>query len=199
MRNVEPGFRVVGSDGNEIGTIANCAREYCEVNTGILGLGHPLYVPMDAIQQTAGNTVFLNIPSDRIGEMDWSHPPETAATASTTGYYGTMPAEHAAEGTPTTGGETTPTAGQSAATAEGRLSPAALETVQPGWMVICSEGKEVGKVAESRPEGLVMERGWFIFQHNVLVPAQAIQQVDEMHHRVYLSVGCAAVNQFRTI
>lgn len=203
MRNVEPGFRVVSSDGNEIGTIANCARQYCEVNTGILGLGHPLYVPMDAIRQTEGNTVFLDVPSDRIGELNWEHPPAGATEACPTGLYGTMP-ERPATPTAQTGEATgTPAAaaGQAPATpppSVNELTPSTLASVQEGWPVICAEGKQVGTVSRARPDGLVMERGWFIFRHDVVVPAQAIERIDEVQHRVDLAVGCAAVNQFHS-
>lgn len=185
MRNVEPGFRVVGSDGNEIGTISNCSRQYCEVTTGILGLGHPLYVPMDAISQTEGNTVFLNVSSERVGELNWSEPPEGGRESCPTGFYGTMPSEQTPAGPATPG--------------VNELAPATLESVGRGWPIICSEGKQVGTVAAARPDGLVMERGWFIFRHTSFVPAQTIERIDDVHHRVFLAVDCAAVNRFRSV
>ncbi|MGH2460612.1 MAG: hypothetical protein ACRDIY_17300 [Chloroflexota bacterium] len=183
MRNLEPGFHVIGSDGTEIGTIANCSREYCEVTTGILGLGQPIYVPMDAITQTQGNSVFLNVSSQRVADMNWTQRPvgETCAT----GYYGTMPAGQA---------EPAPTTPET-----GALSPSAIEAVGRGWPIICSEGKQVGTVASTRPGGLVMERGWFIFRQRVLVPARTIERIDDIGHRVYLAVGCGAVNQFPSV
>lgn len=186
MRNLEPGFRVVGSDGKEIGKIAHCGREYCEVDTGILGLGGPIYVPMDAINQTEGNVVFLNVSSERVGEMNWSEPPAGGRESCHVTYAGTMPAEQTVETPPSSVAET-------------ELTPAAVESVQPGWPVICGEGKQVGTVASTRPDGLVMDRGWFIFRHQVLVPVQTIERVDDVHHRVYLGVGCATVNNFRRL
>lgn len=194
MRNIEPGFRVVSSDGQEIGTIAICSREYCEVNTGILGLGHPLYVPMSAIAQTEGNTVYLNVPKAQIPES-WSQAP--TAPACPAGLYGTMPAQSATGSESTATGEATPPApGREEAA---RLSPAALQAVQPGWPVICAEGKEIGKVVRARPNGLEVERGWLIFRQRLLVPAEAIRLVDEIEHKVYLDVGCAAVARFRRL
>jgi hypothetical protein len=191
MRNVEPGFRVVGSDGTEVGTVARCARQYCEVTTGLLGLGSPLYVPMDAIRQTEGNTVYLNVPSDRLGEMNWSQPPAGVAEGCPTGYYGPMPIERPAE-VPTAAGPAAPTA------PAGELTPAALALVQRGWPIICAEGREVGKVASVRPDGLIMERGWFIFRYRSIVPARAIRHVDDVQHRVYLGVSCREVDRFES-
>ena len=184
MRNVEPGFLVVGSDGTEIGTVANCSREYCEVTTGILGFGRPIYVPMDAITQTEGNRVFLDISSEGVREMNWSRRPSGGGEACATSYYGTMPA-----------GQTEP----SATPGVGELAPSAIEAVGRGWAIICSEGKQVGTVASTRPDGLVIERGWFIFRHQVLVPARTIQRIDDVGHQVYLSVGCGEVNQFQAV
>jgi hypothetical protein len=203
MRNIEPGFRVVGSDGREIGTVASCTRTYCEVDTGILGLGHPLYVPLDAIQQTEGNIVILGESSERVSELDWSRPPAVAGQPE---YYGTLPAEQTAEATP--GGVTEPVAapapgvvspGAPPPRTPGELSPAAILSVQPGWKVMCSDGRQVGTVASARPDGLEMERGWFIFRHRLLVPRRTIGHVDEMHHLVYLNVDCATVNRFHSV
>lgn len=191
MRNVEPGFHVIGSDGTEIGTIANCSREYCEVTTGILGLGQPIYVPMDAITQTQGDNVYLNVSSQRVADLNWSQRPTGGGETCSTGYYGTMPAEQVS-----TASETAPLAEQPTTST---LQPAAIEAVGRGWPVICSEGKQVGTVASTRPDGLVMERGWLIFRHQVLVPAQTIQRIDDVGHRVYLAVGCGTVNQFHSV
>jgi hypothetical protein len=193
MRNVEPGFRVVGFDGVDVGTVASCTRDYCQVNTGILGLGSPLYVPMDAIRQTEGNTVYLDIPSDRIPEQGWDRPPAGAVEGCATGYYGTLPG-----GEPT--GASASTAGvHPTQTSVAELSPAALQSAQRGWPIICSEGREVGRVASVRPDGLVMERGWLFIRYRSIVPAQAIRQIDAVGHRVYLSVDCAAVRRFHSV
>lgn len=193
MRNVEPGFRVVGSDGTEVGTVASCDRQSCRVNTGILGLGSPIYVPMDAIQQTEGDTVYLNVPSDRIEEMGWSQPPVGAAESCTTGYNGTLPSDESTGSMPS--GPTT----RLSETSRGKLSPAVIESVQPGWSIICAEGKEIGKVASARPDGLVMDRGRFIFRYRAMVPANTIREIDDVHHLVYLSVDCAAVDRFHSV
>ena len=202
MRNIEPGFRVVGSDGREIGTVASCTRSYCEVDTGILGLGHPLYVPLDAIQQTEGNTVFLAESSERVGELNWEQPPAGVGEPS---YYGTMPSQQTSEAMP---GEVTepiaapvpgPAPAASPPRSPGELSPAAIQSVQPGWTVMCSDGRKVGTVVSARPDGLEMERGWFIFRHRLMVPGRTIGHVDEMHQLVYLNVDCGTVNRFHSV
>lgn len=193
MRNIEPGFHVFGSDGVEIGTVANCSREFCEVNTGVLGLGQPIYVPMDAVTQTEGNNIYLNVSSERVGELNWSERPTGGSESCATTYAGTMPTQPSERATAT--GEATPSGAPSAS----ELSPAAIMSVGRGWPVICSEGKHVGNVVASRPDGLVMERGWFIFRHEVLVPARTIERIDDVGHRVYLGVDCAAVNRFQSV
>ncbi|HLG51012.1 MAG TPA: hypothetical protein VKY56_05165 [Chloroflexota bacterium] len=182
MRNIEPGFRVVGSDGREVGTIASCTREYCEVDTGILGLGRPLFVPMDAIRQTDGTTIYLAIPGEQVAQMPWEQPPPGATAGCSTGGQGaTMPAGQAAP----------------AATAVSpALGPAALATARPGWPVICTEGRVIGKVSAVRPDGLDVERGWFIFRQRVRIPARAIRNIDAVERKVFLDVSCAAVDRF---
>ncbi len=192
MRNVEPGFRVVGLDGVDVGTVASCTRDYCQVNTGILGLGSPLYIPMDAIRQTEGDTVYLDVPSERIQEQGWDRLPAGAAEGCATGYYGTMPGVEATPtGVSTTGAHPTEES-------QTKLAPSALQSAQPGWPIICSEGREVGRVAAVRPDGLVMERGWLFFRYRSIVPARAIRQIDTTTQRVYLSVDCAAVHRFHS-
>lgn len=198
MRNIEPGFRVVGSDGKEVGTIASCARSYCEVNTGILGMGHPIYVPMDAVTQTEGNTVYLNTSSDQISERGWSEPPVGAEQTCGPTYVGTMPTSATTEPSPT-GGPQTPPAETIAtgATAELAESTTTAPTIHRDSTVICSDGKTVGHVTDVRPDSFVMSRGWFIFKHDVVVPNSAIRRV--ANNRVYLNVGCAAVNEYPSV
>ena len=190
MRNMEPGFKVVGSDGKEIGTIANCHRTYCEVNTGILGLGHPVFVPVDAVASVQGESIYLNVPSDRIGEMNWKQPPpgeeNTCHPTQVGTFAGTMPASPL---------PTAPT-GQPGAATETPIATN-LQTIQKGWPVICAEGKEVGKVTEVLSNALVMSHGWFIFQHKSKVPVDAISRIE--NHRVYLNVGCSAVKHFPSV
>jgi len=183
MRNLEPGFKVVGSDGKEIGTIANCGRTYCEVNTGILGLGHPAFVPLDAVTSVDGDSVFLNVPSDRIGAMNWQQPPAGEENTCHPTQAGTFAGTMSASPLPTT-----PT---------GPAVAAKLQTIQKGWPVICADGKEVGKVTEVLSDALVMSNGWFIFEHKSKVPASVISQIE--NRRVYLNVGCNAVNHFPSV
>lgn len=211
MRNVEPGFRVVSADGQEIGTIASCYREYCQVTTGILGLGHPLYVPMAAIGQTEGNTVYLTVASDRISQLDWSQPPAGASAEScAAGYAGTMPTQsqtrpghgvrQAIEEAPAgvSGAARDPQPASPAASVS-PLMPSTLESIPPGWPVICAEGKKLGTVAAGRPDGIVLRQGWFVFQRQRFVPATAIARVDEINHEVDLAATCADVNRFPSV
>ncbi len=197
MRNLEPGFKVVGSDGKEIGTIANCGRDYCEVNTGVLGLGHPVYVPMEAVRDTEGNTVYLNVPSDQLDEKNWQQPPEGVEGTCHPAQAG-QPAEQGVTYAGTIPAAPLPTAPTAEPTEVAPQPPTFnLQTIQRGWPVFCSDGKQVGTVADVRPDSLVMSRGWFIFQHKVMVPRDAVSRVE--NDRVYLNVGCNTVNRFRSV
>jgi hypothetical protein len=46
-----------------------------EVKTGVLGLGSRLYIPLDAVQETLNDCVFVSKPQEAFEELGWHHKP----------------------------------------------------------------------------------------------------------------------------
>ena len=62
---------VVGSDASQVGQVK-------DVRDADFLVDRPrqrdVYVPFDAIQETTGNRIMLNLPADRVDDMDWEKP-----------------------------------------------------------------------------------------------------------------------------
>lgn len=74
IHRIAPGFVCVGSDGNRIGTVKDTQDAYFRCDTGILGLGRDLCIPYTAVDHVADQEVHVNVPSDRVGQMNWNCP-----------------------------------------------------------------------------------------------------------------------------
>jgi hypothetical protein len=46
-----------------------------EVKTGFLGLGSHLYIPLNAVQETLNDCVFVSKPQEAFEELGWHHKP----------------------------------------------------------------------------------------------------------------------------
>lgn len=179
MRNIQPGFSIVGKDGREIGKIASCTQQYCEVTTGIFGLGRTLYVPMGAITTSQGSTVYVDASSDQIDQLGWDKPPTGQAASS---FFGTMPAGNISE--------------VIEAEEADRASPM-LPFVQAGWPVICAQGQEVGRVAAVLPQSLILDEGTLLEKTRKRVPARDVHHVAE--GKVWLRIECADLARLETV
>jgi ferritin-like metal-binding protein YciE len=66
------GMAVVGSDAGQVGQVK-------EVRSADFLVDRPrqrdVYVPFDAIQETTGDRIMLNIPADRVEDIAWEKPP----------------------------------------------------------------------------------------------------------------------------
>jgi Uncharacterized protein conserved in bacteria (DUF2171) len=72
----EVGTHVFGSDGEEIGKIADVGPDYFQIRKGTIR-HTDLYFPLDAITGTAlgGDGVMINLTKDEVDNGDWSQPP----------------------------------------------------------------------------------------------------------------------------
>jgi len=68
---IRQGMAVVGSDASQVGQVK-------EVRAADFLVDRPrqrdIYVPFDAIQETTGTRIMLNLPADRVDDMDWEKP-----------------------------------------------------------------------------------------------------------------------------
>ncbi len=80
---VQPGDRVRGSDGGEIGEVERVVEAsevvdaHLVVPSGLI-LKKDVYIPLDAVVRRAGTEVFVNVPRLVVGEMPWGDPPSRA-------------------------------------------------------------------------------------------------------------------------
>ena len=54
-------------------------ESYLKVNTGLLGPGKDLYIPLSAAADVSGERVWLTVDKDRPDEMGWGRWPEEIA------------------------------------------------------------------------------------------------------------------------
>jgi len=54
---------------------APSADDVMEVKTGFLGLGSHLYIPLDAVQETLNDCVFLSKPQEAFEQLGWHDKP----------------------------------------------------------------------------------------------------------------------------
>ena len=66
------GMAVVGSDAGQVGKV----KEVRDADFLVDRRGRrDVYVPFDAIQETTGDRIMLNLPADRVEDMPWEKPP----------------------------------------------------------------------------------------------------------------------------
>jgi hypothetical protein len=72
--NVAPEMAVVGSDGDDIGTVK-------ETRDGDFLVDRPMardvYIPFTAIEASDGSTIRLNVRAGEVDNMGWQQPPMT--------------------------------------------------------------------------------------------------------------------------
>jgi hypothetical protein len=96
LQTIEPGWEVVGSDDQKIGSVKEIGEGFVLVKQGLI-FSKDIYIPTDAI--TAADldrrTVVINIPKGAVENMGWSSPPEVplAPIAPTPGMTPGRPAD----------------------------------------------------------------------------------------------------------
>ncbi|HKC72902.1 MAG TPA: DUF892 family protein [Chloroflexota bacterium] len=69
---IRQGMAVVGSDAGQVGKV----KEVRDADFLVDRRGRrDIYVPFDAIQETTGDRIMLNLPADRVEDMAWEKPP----------------------------------------------------------------------------------------------------------------------------
>ena len=69
---VRVGMRVVAADGKDVGTVKAVRDRDFLIDRP---MSRDVYAPFDTIQNVAGDTVTLNVSSDRLNDPDWPKPP----------------------------------------------------------------------------------------------------------------------------
>jgi len=88
ISQIQPGWDVYGSDGNEIGDVEEVGPDYIVVEKGFL-FPKTLYIPVSAISSVSEDRVELSVPKDAAGDQGWDAPPAGASmTDETTAEYG---------------------------------------------------------------------------------------------------------------
>jgi hypothetical protein len=73
MRELMPGWAVVGNDGRRLGTVKDVGQNYVLTSRG--GGARDLYVPASAIANVRDQTVHLNLAKREADEMGWEQGP----------------------------------------------------------------------------------------------------------------------------
>ena len=66
------GMAVLGADGRLVGRVKNVFAGYLLIDRA---MQRDVYVPFDAIQALWRNQVVLAIPTKKVDDMHWPHPP----------------------------------------------------------------------------------------------------------------------------
>ena len=82
MVDLEPGWPVVGNDGDRLGTIREVGQNY--VLTSRVGRSADLYVPASAIANVDDAVVYLNLAKREAEQMGWEQPPRDEDSLQTT-------------------------------------------------------------------------------------------------------------------
>ena len=69
MTDLQPGWAVVGNDGNRLGTVKGVGQNYVLISPD------DLYVPSSAIANVADEVIQLNIPRRDAQQMGWQQAP----------------------------------------------------------------------------------------------------------------------------
>ena len=72
MTDIQPGWAVVGNDGQRLGTVKGVGQNY------VLIAPNDLYVPASAIGNVVDEVIHLNVPTREAGQMGWQQPPRSA-------------------------------------------------------------------------------------------------------------------------
>ncbi len=64
LDEIQPGWKVVGSDGREVGTVVGTAADGVRVKTG--GLGGERLVPADAVDEVETGRVDISLTKDEL-------------------------------------------------------------------------------------------------------------------------------------
>ncbi len=73
MTDLQPGWAVVGNDGNRLGDIREVGQNYVLVATTMFSTN--LRVPASAIANVDRDVVHLNVSAREAGSMGWEQPP----------------------------------------------------------------------------------------------------------------------------
>src|SRR5918912_2583051 len=69
---IRQGMAVVGSDAGQVGQVKEVrSADFLVDRRG----RRDVYVPFDAIQETTGDRITLNLPADQVDDMAWEKPP----------------------------------------------------------------------------------------------------------------------------
>lgn len=71
MTDIQPGWAVVGNDGDRLGTVKDVGQNYVLISPD------DLYVPASAIANVADEVIQLNVPRRDAGQMGWQQPPRS--------------------------------------------------------------------------------------------------------------------------
>jgi hypothetical protein len=79
LQTIEPGWHVLGSDDQKIGSVSEVGDGFVLVKKGLI-FAKDIYVPTDAVTATdpVQRTVVINITKAADENMDWSYPPDVA-------------------------------------------------------------------------------------------------------------------------
>ena len=73
MTDLQPGWAVVGNDGQRVGTVREVGQNFVLASRdGRMG---ELYVPASAIANVEGDVIYLNVTKRDAGELGWEQPP----------------------------------------------------------------------------------------------------------------------------
>jgi hypothetical protein len=75
-QRVLPGWKVIGSDDKDIGTVSDLGPNYVEISKGLI-LTKTLYVPYQYIarEDDVNERVYLSLGKDVVEGMGWEQPP----------------------------------------------------------------------------------------------------------------------------
>jgi uncharacterized protein (TIGR02271 family) len=100
FRMIRPGWQIVGSDGENIGTVASVEEDYFVVSEGFF-FPSERYIPAAAVRAVEEGTVLLSVSKDEIDARGWNTPEaiqmEQAAPQSEQAHTGPEPGEAADE------------------------------------------------------------------------------------------------------
>ncbi len=75
IMTVQPGWDVYGSEGDDIGDVAEVTPQYIRVHKGGAFFKGDLYVPRSAVSYIEGRGVYLNVGKNDVGKQGWDKPP----------------------------------------------------------------------------------------------------------------------------
>ncbi len=68
-------IKMVHQLGRSVGSVTPTNEGYAQVETGFLGLGNELYIPLNACRNCDQDCCFLNVDKDDIDRMGWDTKP----------------------------------------------------------------------------------------------------------------------------